>query len=98
MTENNKVFAELDDGVVSSVKFDDRSMVEISGHDRALFRCHNGENRGLTDIYFIPRLWSNIVDIGQPDERGCHVLIDNGVLRIRERERRLLIKVNSFNN
>ena len=36
---------------------------------------------------------SSIISIGQLDERGCEVLIERGILRIRDQERRLLAKV-----
>ena len=44
-------------------------------------------------MYYIPRLRSHIISLGQLDESGCQVLIQNGVLRVRDRERRLLAKV-----
>ena len=47
----------------------------------------------LTDVYYIPRLRSSIISIGQLDERDSEVLIKDGVLRIRDREQRLLVKV-----
>ena len=43
-------------------------------------------------MYYIPRLRSHIIILGQLDESGCQVLIQNGVLRVRDRERRLLAK------
>ena len=49
-------------------------------------------------MYYIPKLRSNIVSIGQLDERGCQVLINGGVLRIRDRERKLLAKVERSRN
>ena len=47
----------------------------------------------VTDVYYIPQLRSSIISIGQLDERGSEVLIKDGVLRIRDREQRLLAKV-----
>jgi hypothetical protein len=41
-------------------------------------------------VYFIPRLRSNIVSLGQLDEAGCDVHISGGVLRLRDRQNRLL--------
>ena len=38
-------------------------------------------------------LRASIISIGQLDERGSEVLIKDGVLRIRDREQRLLAKV-----
>jgi hypothetical protein len=45
------------------------------------------------NVYYIPQLHSSIISIGQLDERGSEVLIKDGVLRIRDREQRLLAKV-----
>ena len=50
----------------------------------------------LTDVYYIPQLRSSIISIGQLDERGSEVLIKDGVLRIRDREQRLLAKVKKY--
>lgn len=44
-------------------------------------------------MYFIPRLTTNIVRLGQLDERGCAVSIDSGILRIRDEQQRLLARV-----
>jgi hypothetical protein len=44
---------------------------------------------------FIPKLRSNIISIGQLDERGCQVLIDDGVLR---RDHHLVTKINCSTN
>ena len=52
----------------------------------------------LTDVYYIPQLRSSIISIGQLDERGSEVLINDGVLRIRDREQRLLAKVKGPQN
>ena len=98
MTGNRAAFSELDTGVVGTVKFGDNSGVDIQGCGTVVFQCKNGEHKALTDVYYIPKLRSNIVSIGQLDERGCQVLIDGGVLRIRERKRKLLAKVERGRN
>ena len=72
--------------------------MEIQGRDTVIFQCQNGEHCGLTDVYYILQLHSSIVSIGQLDERGCEVLIESGILRIRDRERRLLTKVKRSRN
>ena len=87
MTGNRATFSELYNRVVGTVKFGDNSGVDIQGRGTVVFQCKNGEHKTLTDVYYIPRLRSIIVSIGQLDEHGCQVLIDGGVLRIRDRER-----------
>ena len=93
MTGSKEAFYELDD-VTGTVKFGDSSRVAIRGRDTIIFRSQNGEHHTLMDVYYIPQLRSSIVSIGQLNERGCEVLIESGILKIRDQERRLLAKVN----
>jgi hypothetical protein len=98
MTGEREAFSELDAEVVGIVKFGDGSRVEIRGCNTIVFKCQNGVHRALADVYFIPRLRSNIISIGQLDERGCQVLINDDVLRIHDKDRRLLAKINCSTN
>jgi hypothetical protein len=98
MTGVRSAFTELDSGITGSVKFGDGSRVEICGRGTILFRCLNGEHRALTDVYYIPRLRSSIISLGQLDEHGCKIKIEDGVLFIRDQERRLLAKVRRTGN
>ncbi|WVZ62955.1 hypothetical protein U9M48_012643 [Paspalum notatum var. saurae] len=91
-------FSELDTSITGTVKFGDNSLIDIAGQGTILFSCSNGGHRALTGVYYIPRLRSNIVSLGQLDECGCKVLIDDGVLRIRDREQKLLAKVSRSRN
>jgi hypothetical protein len=68
-------------------------VAKIEGCGTVLFNCKNGEHRSFAGVYYIPRLTSNIISIGQLDEAGYKINIDNGVLRIREQSRRLLARV-----
>jgi len=98
MTGTKAAFSELDGNVTGTVKFGDGSRVAIRGRNTIIFRCQNGEHCALTDVYYIPQLLSSIISIGQLDERGSEVLIKDGVLRIRDRQQRLLAKVKRFRN
>ena len=89
---------ELDDDVTGTVKFGDGSRVAIQGRGTIIFRCQNGEHRVLMDVYYILQLRSSIISIGQLDERGSEVLIKDRVLRIRDQEQRLLVKVKRSQN
>ena len=58
-----------------------------------LFSCKNGEHRSLPNVYYLPRLTANIISIGQLDEGGYQLLVEDGVMRIRDEEWRLLVKI-----
>ncbi|WVZ57966.1 LOW QUALITY PROTEIN: hypothetical protein U9M48_008290 [Paspalum notatum var. saurae] len=93
MTGSKAAFAKLDSTVTGTVRFGDNSVVTIAGRGTVLFSCRDGSHRALTGVYFIPRLSSSIISLGRLDERGCQVLIENGALRLRDRERKLLAMV-----
>jgi hypothetical protein len=58
-----------------------------------LFACKNGEHQVLANTYYITRLTTNIISVGQLDEVGFQVLVEHGVMWIRDEDRRLLAKV-----
>lgn len=66
-------------------------------HRRArhmLFTCKNGEHWKLCGVYHIPRLMANIVSLGQLDQDGYKILIEEGILTIWDHRRRALVRVN----
>jgi hypothetical protein len=73
--------------------FGDGSVIRIEGRGTILFSCKNGEHRSLGNIYFIPRLTTNIISVGQLDEVGFKVIIEEGVMRVFDEDRCLLAKV-----
>ncbi|WVZ64455.1 hypothetical protein U9M48_013964 [Paspalum notatum var. saurae] len=87
MTRSRGAFSELDTSITGTVKFGDNSLVDIASQGTILFSCSNSGHRVLTGVYYIPRLRSNILD-----EPGCKVVIDDGVLRIRDHKQKLLAK------
>lgn len=82
MTGAKEMFTSLDDSVKGTVKFRDGTMVEICGKAAVMFRCQNKEHRVLSEVYFIPQLHGNIVNLGQLDESECKVVIEHGELSI----------------
>jgi len=82
MTGDRKKFLELDGGVTGRVRFGDGSGVQIEGKGSILFRCRDGSQWLLRDVYYIPKLRSNLVSLGQLTESGYMVVMDDGVLEV----------------
>ncbi|XP_020193459.1 uncharacterized protein [Aegilops tauschii subsp. strangulata] len=93
MSGCREIFSELDVGVRGSVRLGDGNDVQIEGRGTILFECRNGEHLTLSEVYFIPRLRSNIISLGQMDELGCETNIRHGLLRLRDQEGRLIARV-----
>jgi len=53
----------------------------------------SSEHRLLTGVYYIPALRNSIISLGQLNENGSCVVVEDGVMRIWDHRRRLLAKV-----
>lgn len=82
MTGDKHCFVEIDYSICGKVKFGDGSVIDIQGIGSVMFQCKNGEHLTLTNVYYIPKLKSNIISLGQIDESGGRILIESGVLRV----------------
>jgi hypothetical protein len=93
MTGRREFFTELDSSVRGLVRFGDASGVEIKGVGSVVFTTKSGEHRLLTGVYYIPALRNSIISVGQLDENGSSMMVEDGVMRIWDRQRRLIAKV-----
>jgi hypothetical protein len=93
MIGRRELFTDLDCNICGSVRIGDASKVEIHDIESIVFEAKNGEHRVLHDVYFIPALRNSIMSLGQLDQRGSKVEIEDGVLRIWYQHHRLLVKV-----
>jgi hypothetical protein len=83
----------LDTMVLGTMRFGDDSVARIKGCRTIMFVCKNDESRSLKEVYFIPRLATNIVTIRQLDEVGFKIDIDTGMMKIQEPRGKLLARV-----
>ncbi len=83
---------------IGLVKFGDGLVVEIKGRGDVKLQGENGDHYILSNVFFIPKLKSNIVSLGQLDEQGCRVVIEDGSLVIYTKENEILAKVRRSGN
>jgi hypothetical protein len=94
MTGCQSAFSNLHQNIHGTVKFEDGSVVQTKGVGTILFQCKNGEHHAFAGVYFIPRLTTNIISVGQLEKGGFQTIIDGGVMRIRDIAGHLLAMVN----
>jgi hypothetical protein len=75
MTNYRFAFSDLDHNIHGTVKFGDGSVVQIEGMGTVLFSCKNGEYHTFLGVYYIPKLNTNIISVGQLDEIGFQTVI-----------------------
>jgi hypothetical protein len=63
------------------------------GWGTIMFMCKNDESRSLKGVYFIPRLATNIMSIGQLNEAINKIDIDTSLMKIQEPGGLLLLRV-----
>ncbi|XP_076890725.1 uncharacterized protein LOC143541891 [Bidens hawaiensis] len=64
MTGKKAYFYELNEQKTGTVKFGDESCIDIRGKGSVLIEGKTGEQRLLTDVYYIPSLKCNIISLG----------------------------------
>ena len=74
MTGMRSALTQFDEGVHDTVHFGDGSRVEIQGIGSVVMQGRQGQHKVLTNVYFIPKLQSNIVSLGQLEEKGLRSL------------------------
>jgi len=93
MTGERSIFSELDTGVHGTVRFGDSSVVAIEGRGTILFRLRSGEHQEVARVLLHPEADGEHRQ-PQPARRGrVHDSHQARVLRIWNRRRRLLAKV-----
>lgn len=63
----------------------DESIVSIQGKGSILFQCKNADQCLLTKVYYIPRLKSNIISLGQMTEESNRVKLVGSILKMFEK-------------
>lgn len=98
MTGFRSKFKTLDENMTGQVRFGDGSTVEIKGKGSVGFKCKNGEELILNEVYYIPYLCDNIISLGQLSENNNEVILRDMYLWVYDKHKRLIMKVKRTNN
>ena len=80
------------------MRFGDNSRVDIKGKRSILFISQDGGKKLLSDVYFIPNLRSNIINLGQATEAGCDIRMRGDTLTLHDKEGNLIVRANRSGN
>ena len=70
------------------------TIVEIQGRGTIMFQGKYGDQWVLSDVYYIPKLRSNLVSLGQLIEIEHRIVLDDDVLEVLEKQPvRLIMRV-----
>ncbi|XP_042407543.1 uncharacterized protein LOC121997275 [Zingiber officinale] len=93
MTGHREKFQELDETITGRVRFGDGSTIEIMGKGTVVFECKNGDQKALHEVYYIPKLCSNIISLGQLTEAENEVHMKGDTMKVIDRSGKLLMLI-----
>ena len=77
MTGNKGWFSELEEGFRQTVKLGNDTRMDVVAKGSVRFQI-NGVIQVLSEAFYIPELKSNLLSIGQLQEKGLAILIKQG--------------------
>ena len=97
MTGNKEWFSELEENFNRTVKLgnDTRMAVVAKGSIKVQI---NGIIQVISDVYYIPELKNNLLSIGQLQEKGLTILIQDGTCKVYHSKRGLIMQTNMSGN
>lgn len=84
-------FPEIDTVIKGLVEFGNGIGMEIHGRGSFLLKCFTSKHCiVLINVYYVLLLRSNLIRLSQLDEKGCKIVVDEGVMSIMYKMHRLL--------
>ncbi|KAD3068893.1 hypothetical protein E3N88_36773 [Mikania micrantha] len=91
MTGTKEWFTELDENINHSVKLGNGLRLNVQGIGSIKFEV-NGIIQIITKVYFVPQLTSNLISIGQLQEKKVKITIENGECTVYHAQRGVIMK------
>lgn len=91
MSGDRQKFRDIDSSVTGMVRFGDGSGIDIQGIGSIVFQGSSGDQWVLDGVYFIPKLRTNLICLGQLTEIGYRVVLDDDYLTVSEKNPHRLI-------
>ncbi|KAJ9554165.1 hypothetical protein OSB04_018210 [Centaurea solstitialis] len=81
MTSHQEWFSDLDEDFKHTVKLGNDSRIVVAGKGTIRMKV-NGITQVISDVYYIPELRSNLLSLGQLQEKGLAILIRDGTCKV----------------
>ncbi|XP_031264133.1 uncharacterized protein LOC116122419 [Pistacia vera] len=82
MCGDKSAFSDLDETFCNSVTFGDNSKVSVMGKGSVRIHSKEKSNQIISNVFFVPDLKTNLLSVGQVQEKGYEIFIKDGVCRI----------------
>lgn len=95
MSGSKEMFATIDDLLQSKVKMGNDQWVSVMGKGSINIKTKQGEEKHISDVYYVPKLQHNLISIGKLVQKGYRIYFENGecVILDKKSSNRLIEKV-----
>ncbi|KAL5769621.1 hypothetical protein ACOSP7_013775 [Xanthoceras sorbifolium] len=90
MCGDKKVFSDLHEPFRNTVKFGDNSTISVVGKGNVTLQTKENSTHIISNVLFVPDLKTNLLSVGQLQEKGYEISIKDGVCRIQDAKLRLI--------
>ncbi|RVX01858.1 hypothetical protein CK203_019364 [Vitis vinifera] len=94
---NRQWFSNIDEAFRHSVKLNNNAKMGVMGKGNIRLEI-NGSTQVATDVYYVLALKNNLLSIGQLQERGLAIIIQNGECKLYHLRRGLIIQTKMTTN
>jgi len=91
MSGNEEWFTDLNKNFKNTVKLGNDSRLTVTGKGNVRMKV-NGVTQVITDVYYVPELKSNLLSVGQIQEKGLTILIKDNVCKVFHSRRGLIMQ------
>ena len=92
MTAMKTLYNYFDESHKGVVRFGDGSSIRYEGKGEVNVDCTNGECMIFENVFYIPKLKTNILSLGKIDSQGCDKHLRDGFLTLHDVKGRFLTK------
>lgn len=82
MREDKSVFSTLDESFKDNVKFGNNSRIAVMGKGQVSIQINGDSTHTIADVIFIPDLKTNLLNIGQLQQKDYEISIKGGICKI----------------
>jgi hypothetical protein len=98
MCGNKSLFYDLDETFRETVKLGNNSCMSVMGKGDIKFHMKNNTVQTITSVFYVPDLKSNLISMGQLQERGYIIIIQQSRCQIHHPEKGLIAEAKMTTN
>src|ERR1044072_2337374 len=98
LSGNKELFSDLDEKFHATVKLGDNSKLEVLGKGKVAIRLKDGSLNYISDVFYAPGIYQNLLSVGQLAEKGYDLKFNKGGCTIKDAEMGLITKTSMSRN